>query len=70
MPDKVFIDTNIPIYSLSTDDVRGAKARETLLNKFAYWDSLITASALENGCSVLFTEDMQDGQVINNRLRM
>ena len=32
MPDKVFIDTNILIYSLSADDDRGAKARQTLLS--------------------------------------
>jgi predicted nucleic acid-binding protein len=130
MPDKVFIDTNILIYSLSADDDRGAKARQTLLSsteavvssqvisefistclkknilslddaaqaandfmralhftpvhestinralrlvkkyKFSYWDSLIAASALENNCSVLVTEDMQHGQVINNRLRI
>ncbi len=38
--------------------------------KYSYWDSLIAASALENGCSVLFTEDMQHGQVINNRLKV
>jgi len=130
MPDKVFIDTNILIYSLSADEDRGAKARQTLLSsteavvssqvisefistclkknilslddaaqaangfmralhftpvhestinralrlvkkyKFSYWDSLIAASALENNCSVLVTEDMQHGQVINNRLRI
>lgn len=130
MPDKVFIDTNVLVYSLSADDERGAKARETLLSsyeavvssqvisefintclkknllslddaaeasngfmralhfapvhettinqaiklvkkyKYSYWDCLVVASALENGCSVLFTEDMQHGQVINNRLRI
>lgn len=31
MPDKVFIDTNVLVYSLS-DDSRGVKARETLLS--------------------------------------
>jgi len=38
--------------------------------KYSYWDSLIIASALENECSILFTEDMQDGQVIEGRLRI
>jgi predicted nucleic acid-binding protein len=130
MPDKVFIDTNVLVYSLSTDGERSLKARQTLLSnpsavvssqvinefisiclkknllalddaaeaangfmrallfapvqestinkalrivkkyRFSYWDSLIAASALETGCSVLFTEDMQHGQVINNRLRI
>jgi len=36
--------------------------------KFPYWDSLIVASALESGCDVIFTEDLQHGQVIDNRL--
>lgn len=33
---------------------------------FSYWDSLVIASALENNCSILYTEDMQDGQIIND----
>ena len=38
--------------------------------KFSYWDSLIVASALENNCSILYTEDMQDGQVIEEKLKI
>jgi len=37
---------------------------------FSYWDSLIIASALESNCSILYTEDMQDGQIIEDRLRI
>lgn len=29
---------------------------------FSFWDALIVASALRLGCSVLLTEDLQDGQ--------
>ena len=52
-----------------------AKTIEKALNifvvyKFSYWDSLIVASALESGCSILYTEDMQDGQVIEGRLKI
>ena len=36
--------------------------------KFSYWDSLIIASALKNNCGILYTEDMQDGQVIEEGL--
>jgi len=36
--------------------------------KFPYWDSLIVASALEAGCDILYTEDLQHGQIIDNRL--
>ncbi|MCF7985979.1 MAG: PIN domain-containing protein [Methylovulum sp.] len=33
--------------------------------QFSYRDSLIIASALENGCTILFTEDLQHNQVID-----
>jgi predicted nucleic acid-binding protein len=32
------------------------------------WDSLIVASALESQCSILYTEDLQHGQVIDQVL--
>jgi len=35
---------------------------------YSYYDSLMIASALESGCTYLFSEDMSDGQVIENRL--
>lgn len=38
------------------------------LYQFSYWDSLIIASALEAGCSILYSEDMQDGQLIESTL--
>jgi predicted nucleic acid-binding protein len=39
-------------------------------NKYqlSWWDSLIIASALENNCKTLYSEDMQDGLVIENTL--
>lgn len=37
-------------------------------SKYSYWDSLIIASALENNCSILYTEDMQDRQVFDSNL--
>jgi len=38
--------------------------------KFSYWDSNIISAALQGDCDVLYTEDLQDGQIINNRLRI
>ncbi len=38
--------------------------------KYSYWDSLIVASALENNCSILYTEDFQDGQIIGKKLKI
>ncbi|MBI5408744.1 MAG: PIN domain-containing protein [Nitrospirae bacterium] len=34
----------------------------------SFWDSMIVAAALENNCSILYTEDMHDGQVIDGKL--
>ena len=35
---------------------------------YAYYDSLMIASALEHNCQHLLTEDMAGGQVIEGRL--
>jgi len=35
---------------------------------FSCWDSLIIASAMESGCSVLYSEDLQHGQEIKKNL--
>lgn len=35
---------------------------------FSIYDSMIIASALLAGCPILFTEDLQDGQRIDDRL--
>ncbi len=130
MSDKVFLDTNILIYSYSKDEKKKQKIALELIDKYSrgiiistqvineltnilfkkfkidaitikktiieldsvfnieefdivtqikaveikekyrlqFYDSLILATALENRCTVLFTEDMQDGQVIENTL--
>jgi len=36
--------------------------------KFSLYDSVIVASALRNDCEVLYTEDLQHGQVIERQL--
>ena len=37
---------------------------------FSLWDSLIVASALEARCSILYTEDLEHGQIIDRRLKV
>ena len=37
---------------------------------YAYYDSLILVSALNSGCQRVFTEDMQDGQIIDDVLKI
>lgn len=36
--------------------------------QLSHWDALIVASALESGCDVLYSEDMQDEQVFAERV--
>ena len=35
-------------------------------NEFSFWDSLIVEAAIQSGCTVLLSEDMQDGRVIGS----
>ena len=51
--------------SLETHD-RGITLSERY--GFAIYDSMILASALLAGCNILFTEDLQDGQIIDGEL--
>jgi predicted nucleic acid-binding protein len=38
--------------------------------RYNYWDCLILTSALEHGCGILYTEDFQNGQIIEKSLKI
>ena len=38
--------------------------------RYSYWDSLIISTALQSDCSILYSEDMQHNQLIEDRLRI
>jgi predicted nucleic acid-binding protein len=38
--------------------------------KYSYFDSLMLAAALESGCGRIFSEDMHNGQIIENTLEI
>jgi predicted nucleic acid-binding protein len=52
---------------ISLDTHRGALA---IAEKYGYsiYDALIASAALEAGCKTLYSEDLQDGQIINRQL--
>jgi len=52
---------------ISLDTHRGAVA---IAEKYGYsiYDTLIASAALEAGCKTLYSEDLQDGQIINRQL--
>ena len=37
---------------------------------YSYFDSLMLSSALKHGCAMIYSEDMQHGQVIENSLKI
>ncbi|MDR0516418.1 MAG: hypothetical protein LBH25_05165 [Fibromonadaceae bacterium] len=45
---------------------------QTLKKKYHYswWDSLVLASALENGCQTFYSEDMQHKQIIESSIKI
>jgi predicted nucleic acid-binding protein len=38
--------------------------------KYSYWDCLIIATAIENNCNILYSEDMQHNQIVDNQLKI
>ena len=51
--------------TLNTHEIALTLAQQT---GYALYDALILASAIEAGCDVLYSEDMQHGQVVEGRL--
>jgi len=37
---------------------------------YSYYDCLVLSSALESNCNIIMTEDMNNGQIINERLKI
>lgn len=48
--------------------IRASDVRMQL--KYSYYDSLIIAAALENQCTVLYTEDLQHNHLIDKQLKI
>jgi predicted nucleic acid-binding protein len=57
---RVFLDSPIPL-TIELHDAAVAHARN---HGFAFYDALIVAAANSVGCTVLYSEDMRDGQTI------
>jgi predicted nucleic acid-binding protein len=48
--------------------LKASVLREKL--QLSFWDSSIVSSALLGGAEILYTEDMADGLLVENRLRI
>ena len=51
------------VFTPSADDVLDAIALHAKA-KIGFWDAMIVVAAAESGCDVLWTEDLNDGQVL------
>ena len=51
-----------------TTDTHDAALRIASKYGFSFYDALIAAAALEAECAILYSEDLQNGQVIEGRL--
>lgn len=52
-----------PVYEISTENVFHAM-KISKQTQYSYWDSLILAMAIDTGCSILFSEDLNPGHEI------
>ncbi len=60
---------NCIIITFSTEILfKASKLREK--HSFSFWDSLVVASALSSDATLIYSEDMQDGMIIENRLKI
>lgn len=48
---------------LKASEIRGKAS-------FSFWDSIIVASALSMNAEILYSEDMQNGFVLDNKLKI
>jgi predicted nucleic acid-binding protein len=66
------LETLLRLVRLNENGLGQVRSAWTLAERYGYshYDSLIIASALAADCSTLYTEDMQDGQVIAGRLTL
>jgi predicted nucleic acid-binding protein len=53
-----------------TIDTHDAAVRIAVAYNYSVYDALIAAAALEAACVTLYSEDFQDGQIIEGRLRI
>ena len=61
---RVLCPAPIPL----TTETHDAALRIAAKYGFSFYDALIAAAALEAECTILYSEDLQDGHVIEDRL--
>ena len=64
------MDTIHELAQVKTVEISAMYEAVHLMNRYqySYFDALVIAMALQHGCDTLYSEDMQHGQVIDNKL--
>jgi predicted nucleic acid-binding protein len=67
MVDEMIRHTNVAVVTLAT-----VKSGLALIERYgySYWDSLLLATAVENHCEILYSEDMQHNQLVEGKLKI
>jgi predicted nucleic acid-binding protein len=63
------IVSTFPVQAIDTLQVLQALEINAKYN-YSYWDSLIIATALLSDCSIIYSEDMQHNQLVENKVRI
>jgi len=61
---KVELFSRLNLVRIDLDTILGAVDLHRL-HQFSFWDALIVRCAIDAGCSVLYSEDMQHGRKLN-----
>lgn len=59
-------------FLLHTTDIEQIKTALTISDryKYSFYDALVIAGAIHSGCTLLFSEDLQHGQAILNKVKI
>ena len=55
---------NLSVHQLNNNDIKDAM-NISLSAQFSIYDSLIIAAAKSEGCSIVYSEDLNDGQIVD-----
>ena len=59
----------VTVYEITVQDIFEA-AKLSQKYRYSFWDSLILRTALVTDCSIVYSEDMQHGQVIESKIKI
>jgi len=60
---RIEVFSTLEVFPIGVEDILGAIDLHRL-NGYSFWDSLILRAALESGCTVCYTEDLDHGRQI------